>query len=75
MTATSDDRIVERQSPWLNADEAAKRLRCSRKIVYRLARSGRLRHARLGGRRELRVRAEWLDEFLDRSAMDRVGEP
>lgn len=51
-------------TPWLLATEAAAYLRVSAKTVYREARAGRLRHARVGGRRELRFRREWLDSFL-----------
>ena len=51
-------------SPWLTADEAAGYLRTSAKTVYRLAKQGYLRHAKIGGRRELRFRADWLDEHL-----------
>ena len=46
-------------TPWLTACEAA---------AYIKVRAGRLRAARVGGRRELRFRAAWLDEYLDRSA-------
>lgn len=51
-------------SPWLLATEAAEYIRASPKTVYREARAGRLRHARIGGRRELRFRREWLDDWL-----------
>ncbi len=51
-------------SPWLTADEAARYLRVAPKTVYRLARAKRLRHAKIGGRRELRFLAAWLDEHL-----------
>jgi excisionase family DNA binding protein len=59
---------VEASSPWLLASEAATYLRTSLKTIYREARAGRLRHARVGGRRELRFRKQWLDEFLDATA-------
>lgn len=55
-------------TPWLLATEAAAYLRVSAKTVYREARAGRLRHARVGGRRELRFRREWLNEFLEATA-------
>lgn len=55
-------------SPWLVASEAASYARLSQKTLYREARLGRLRHARVGGRRELRFRREWIDAWLDATA-------
>lgn len=55
-------------TPWLVASEAASYARVSEKTLYREARLGRLRHARVGGRRELRFRREWLDAWLDATA-------
>ena len=55
---------VERSSPWLTVKEAAARARCGTKTIYREVKAGRLRAARLGGRRELRFLAEWIDEWL-----------
>jgi excisionase family DNA binding protein len=51
-------------SPWLTVREAAGRARCGVKTIYREVRAGRLRAARIGGRRELRLLAEWIDEWL-----------
>jgi excisionase family DNA binding protein len=51
-------------SPWLTVIEAAERARCGPKLIYREVRAGRLRAARVGGRRELRLRVEWVDEWL-----------
>lgn len=50
-------------TPWLTVDEAAARLRISRKTVYRAVSEGKLRAARVGGRRALRFLAEWVDAF------------
>jgi excisionase family DNA binding protein len=52
-------------SPWLTVREAAARVRCGTKLIYREVQNGRLRAARVGGRRELRFRAEWIDTWLD----------
>jgi excisionase family DNA binding protein len=69
---TPADRIV---TPWLTVREAAGRAKCGVKTVYREVRAGRLRAARIGGRRELRLRPEWIDEWLDRtSAATAVGD-
>ncbi len=53
-------------SPWLTVAEAAVRARCGPKLIYREVRAGRLRAARVGGRRELRLLAAWVDEWLFR---------
>ena len=58
----------EATSPWLTVTEAAERARCGPKLIYREVRAGRLRAARLGGRRELRLKAHWVDLWLERSA-------
>ena len=61
-------------SPWLTVAEAAQRARCGVKTVYREVQAGRLRAARIGGRRELRLRPEWVDAWLERaSAVVMVG--
>jgi hypothetical protein len=36
--------------------------------MYREVRAGRLRAARIGGRRELRLRPEWVDAWLDQTS-------
>jgi excisionase family DNA binding protein len=45
--------------------EAAARARVGVKVIYREVAAGRLRAARVGGRRELRLRAEHVDTWLD----------
>jgi excisionase family DNA binding protein len=49
---------------WLTVHEAADRARCGERSIYNAVRSGKLRAARLGGRRELRFLAEWIDAWL-----------
>lgn len=56
--------VLPVSSPWLTTAEAANYLRTSQKTVWRLVRDGHLRHAKIGGRRDLRFRADWLDEHL-----------
>ena len=53
------------RSPWRTAEEAATRARAGVKLIYREVKAGRLRAARVGGRRDLRFRDEWIDEFLE----------
>ena len=52
------------KSPWLTVAEAAERARCGTRSIYSAVRAGTLRAARLGGRRELRFLAEWIDAWL-----------
>jgi excisionase family DNA binding protein len=51
-------------TPWIDVNEAARRARCGVKLLYREVRAGRLQAARVGGRRELRLLAEWVDDWL-----------
>jgi excisionase family DNA binding protein len=55
-------------SPWLTTIEAAARARVGPKTIYAAVRSGRLRAARIGGRRELRFLAAWVDAWLEADA-------
>jgi excisionase family DNA binding protein len=52
------------ESPWLRVAEAAKRARCARSTIYAEVQMGRLRSTRVGGGRLLRIRAEWVDQWL-----------
>ncbi len=54
-------------SPWWRIREAAQYARCGPKVIYNAVRAGRLRAVRLGGRRELRIRRDWVDAWLERS--------
>jgi excisionase family DNA binding protein len=51
-------------SPWLTTSEAAAYARLSPKTLLRAIAAGRLRHARVGGRRSIRLRREWIDAWL-----------
>ncbi len=55
---------MTRAGEWLKVREAADRARCGPKTIYRAVRSGQLRAARLGGRRELRFLDSWIDAWL-----------
>jgi excisionase family DNA binding protein len=61
---------MTKMTPWLTVAEAADRARCGTKTVYREVRAGRLKAAKVGGRRELRLRAEWVDLWLATSAVE-----
>jgi len=59
-------------SPWLTVAEAAARARVGRRVVYREVKAGRLRAAKIGGRRELRLLSEWVDAWLISSATPEI---
>ena len=61
------ERSPSLSSPWLTVKEAADRARCGVKTVYREVAAGRLKAARIGGRRELRFLAAWVDQWLSAS--------
>ena len=55
-------------TPWRTVKQAAARAQVGQKTIYREIAAGRIRHARIGGRREIRLRDEWIDDYLERSA-------
>jgi excisionase family DNA binding protein len=55
-------------SPWLTVKEAAVYARCGSGLIYRSIRSGQLRAAKIGGRRDLRILEAWVTEWLVRSS-------
>jgi len=77
VVATATRLLVEPErtrTPWITVEEAATRARCGIKLIYREVRAGRLRAVRVGGRRELRLRSEWIDAWLSgRDTMQPTG--
>jgi excisionase family DNA binding protein len=68
LVATATRLLVDAErpgTPWITVDEAAKRARCGIKLIYREVRAGRLKAVRIGGRRELRLRPDWIDAWLN----------
>jgi excisionase family DNA binding protein len=53
---------------WLTVAESAAIAKCGKKLVYREIKAGRLRAARIGNRRDLRIHRTWIDDWLERSA-------
>ncbi len=52
-------------SPWLTVKEAADHASLSADSIYTACERGELRHARVGGRRTIRLRPEWIDAWLE----------
>ena len=54
--------------PWLTLEQGAARARVHVATLRREIQRGRLRHARVGGRKAIRLRPEWLDAWLEASS-------
>ena len=53
---------------WLTVAEAAEYAGVSRDTIYTACERREVRHARLGGRRAIRLRTEWIDAWFERHA-------
>ena len=51
---------------WLTVAEAAEYAGVFRDTIYTACERKEMRHARIGGRRSIRVKAEWIDQWLER---------
>ncbi|HXG72994.1 MAG TPA: helix-turn-helix domain-containing protein [Gemmatimonadaceae bacterium] len=62
--------MMDPQPPvWLTVKQAAARAQVGVATIYHEVRAGRLKAARIGGRRELRFRDAYIDTWLEASAM------
>ena len=65
--AEASQRTPERSvTPWLTVRETAKYASLSIDTIYTACERGELRHARVSGRRTIRLRTEWIDAWLER---------
>jgi excisionase family DNA binding protein len=55
---------------WLNVSEAAEYAGVSRDTIYTACERRELRNARLSGPRAIRIRPQWIDEWLEQYAVD-----
>ena len=62
--------MPDNEHVWLDAREAAERARVGAKAIYGAVRNGKLKAARVGGRRQLRFRAAWVDAYLESCAVE-----
>ena len=60
---------------WLTVVDAAQHARCGKRSIYVAVEQGKLRAARLGGRRELRFLEEWIDAWLLASSTPEIINP
>lgn len=51
---------------WLTVADAAERASVSKDTIYQACLREELQHVRVGGRRTIRLRAEWVDVWLER---------
>jgi excisionase family DNA binding protein len=59
---------------WLNVAEAAEYAGVSRDTIYTACEARLLRHVRVGGRRAIRLRREWLDEWFESHTRETVAQ-
>ena len=55
---------MSERTPWRTVEQAGKSAQCGAKTIYKEIKAGRLRAARLGGRRAIRIHQDWIDEWL-----------
>jgi excisionase family DNA binding protein len=53
---------------WLTVTQAAEYAGVSRDTIYTACERREIRHARLGGRRAIRLKPQWIDEWLEQHA-------
>ena len=51
---------------WMNVNDAAEYAGVCRDTIYTAVERGELRHVRIGGRRSIRLKTQWIDEWLER---------
>jgi excisionase family DNA binding protein len=57
------------EKPWLTVKEAARHANVSADTIYAACERNELRNARISGRRAIRIKPEWVDQWLEQHAM------
>ena len=60
---------------WLNVAEGAEYAGVCRDLIYDACAARRMHHIRVGGRRAIRLKPKWIDEWLERHAVVVQDEP
>ena len=60
---------------WLNVAEGAEYAGVCRDLIYDACTARRIHHIRVGGRRTIRLKPKWIDEWLERHAVVAQDEP
>jgi len=55
---------------WMRVTEAAQYAGVSRDTIYTACERREIKDARIGGRRVIRLKPEWIDAWLERHALD-----
>ena len=58
---------------WFTVSEGAEYAGVSRDTIYTACERRELRHARIGGRRSIRLKPEWIDAWLERHARGAIA--
>ena len=53
---------------WLTVQDAASYAAVSPDTIYTACERGELRHVKVGGRKAIRLRADWINQWLERHA-------
>jgi excisionase family DNA binding protein len=61
--------------PWLTVGEGADYAGVSRDTIYTACERRELRHARIGGRRSIRLKPGWIDAWLESHVLGVVNRP
>jgi excisionase family DNA binding protein len=56
------------ETDWLTVAQARQIAQVGVKLIYREIKAGRLRAARIGNRRDIRIHRDWIAQWLERSA-------
>ena len=57
---------------WFTVSEGAEYAGVSRDTIYTACERREVRHARIGGRRSIRLKPEWIDAWLERHAREAI---